>query len=295
LKEIIMAGRRTFNFYSFLAFALTGVSLSMAQNATITHLEQTDPSIVYSGTWYTNGSAANSAGSASLTNANGAQAIITFNGTGITWIGVLDPWAGVALVYLDGTLNTVDTYGDTTLYQQALFTARGLPAGPHTLSIEVVHRRDPNGSGSWIWIDGFNIENGSGVTGGIIAGAGRVQQTDPAVTYTGTWFLNTNSVQSGGTAVLATDAGARATFSFNGTGVRWIAYRDEWSGIARVYVDGLLKATVDTYITPEQAQSTAYLIDGLPAGTHTLAIEVTATRNPNSGGSWIWIDAFDVM
>ena len=40
---------------------------------------------------------------------------------------------------------------------------------------------------------------------------------------------------SGGDAVLSMDAGARATFTFTGSEIRWIGTRDEWSGIARVF------------------------------------------------------------
>jgi hypothetical protein len=56
-----------------------------------------------------------------------------------------------------------------TKYQKVLFTARGLAPGLHTLSIEVMHTRDVNGSGSWVWIDGFDVENGAGVSGGTSA------------------------------------------------------------------------------------------------------------------------------
>ena len=271
-----------------------GVSVSRAQTGSTTRIEETDAAVTYSGAWYTNGSSANSGGSAALTNAPGARAAISFTGTGITWVGVADPWAGVARVYLDGTLNTIDTYGPDTQYQRALFTARGLAPGPHTLSIEVIHVRDVNGQGSWVWLDGFDIENGGGVQGGVTAATGRIEQNNPALIYTGTWFLNTNPTQSGGTAVLAVDAGSRATISFNGASIIWLAYRDEWSGIARVYLDGVLAATVDTYLSPSQAQSPVYSVSGLSPGAHTLTIELTGAHNPNSGGSWVWVDAFEV-
>jgi hypothetical protein len=261
---------------------------------TTTRIEENDPSIAYSGAWYTNPSSSNSNGSAALTNAAGARAIVSFSGTGITWIGVGDPWSGVARVYLDGTLNTIDTYGSDTQYRRVLFTARGLSPGPHTLSIEVAHMRDANARGSWVWIDAFDIENGSGVIGGVSATTGRVEQNNPALIYTGIWFLNTNPAQSGGTATLSTDPGSHVTITFNGTSVRWIAYRDEWSGIANVYVDGTLKGKVDTYLSPSQAQSTSFSIDSLPPGSHTLTIEVTGTHSDRSAGSWIWVDAFDV-
>ena len=81
-----------------------------------TRIEQNDPAIVYSGNWYTNDSAANTGGEAVLTNTKGARASITFNGTGIAWIGVADAYAGLATVYLDGTMQVINTAG------QALFS-----------------------------------------------------------------------------------------------------------------------------------------------------------------------------
>jgi hypothetical protein len=90
------------------------------------------------------------------------------------------------------------------------------------------------------------------------------------------------------------DPGSSATISFTGTGIRWIAYRDAWSGIADVYVDGVKKTAVDAYAPVDQPQTTGYDIGGLDSGKHSLRIQVTGTRNPQSGGAWIWIDAFDV-
>jgi alpha-galactosidase len=262
--------------------------------AQTTRIEDNDPSVVYTGNWYSNGSSANSGGHATLTNALNARADITFTGTGISWIGVADPWSGFCRVYLDGVLNTVDTYGSATMYQKVLFTARGLAPGPHTLSIQVMHSRDVDGSGSWVWIDAFDIENGSGVTGGISAPTGRTEQNNPAVNYNGVWYLNTNPVQSGGTAVLSTDANSAATITFTGTAINWIAYRDAWSGIATIIVDGTQTASVDTYSPTDQAQAVGYSVTGLSPGTHTLTIQVTGTHSAASRGSWIWVDAFDV-
>lgn len=267
------------------------VSLGLAQT---TKIEQTDPSITYSGTWYLNSEAPNSGGSSATTNAKNATATLTFNGTGITWLGVLDAYNGVAEVYLDGTPNVIDTYGPNTLYQQPLFSVHGLASGLHTLSIQVLHQRDGETSGSWIYIDAFIIENGSSVTGGVSASAGRIEQNNPAILYNGNWYLNSNPAMSGGTAVLAMDVNSRATVSFTGTGIRWIGYQDQWSGIANIYVDGSKVAMVDMYVPSELIQSVAYDSGTLSPGAHTLTIEVTGNRNPSSGGSWIWVDAFDV-
>jgi hypothetical protein len=258
-----------------------------------TRIEQNDPSISYSGSWYSNDNVGHSGGRAALTNARGARATLSFTGTGISWIGVRDGWSGLATVSLDGSMKVIDSYSETAHYQDTLFAAQGLSAGPHTLSIEVTHERGPGTEGSWVWIDAFDIENGSPIRGGITANTGRVEEDDPALLYTGHWYPNLNAAHSGGRATMATDAGARVTIRFNGTGIAWNAYRDEWSGVARVYLDDEEKATVDTYLSPA-GRGVPYSFSGLAFGTHSLTIEVTGTRNESSKGSWIWLDSFDV-
>jgi hypothetical protein len=113
------------------------------------------------------------------------------------------------------------------------------------------------------------------------------------VSYRGTWFTNGLSAHSGGRAVSAMDAGCRATFTFDGTGATWIAYRDQWSGIARIYVDGRLRTSVDTYASTGMPQSVMRRITGLVRGRHTLTVEATGRKRSASGGAWVWVDAFD--
>ena len=198
---------------------LTVVRPAAAQ--AITRIEQDDPSVAYSGNWYSNSNNGHSSTVAALTNTRGSRATLTFTGTGISWLGVKDGWSGLANVYLDGKMDVIDTYGAGG-YQQALFTARGLSSGAHTLSIEVTHERGNRTEGSWVWIDAFLIENGAPVRGGVTATMGRVEENNPALVYSGRWFGNASSAHSSGKVALAMDAGARVTVSFDGTGVRWI-------------------------------------------------------------------------
>jgi hypothetical protein len=261
----------------------------------MTRIQEDDPSITYSGNWYTNGSSGNSGSGAALTNATGARAVVTFTGSAISWIGVADRWNGLATVTIDGQPRKVDGWAETTRYQAVLFTVSGLSIGPHKLSIEINHERGPYGEGSWVWLDAFDIENGGGVAGLPAATVGRIENDNPAVTYYGIWYSNIHSVHSGGTAVLAVGEGSAVSLNFNGSGIAWIAFRDEWSGLARVILDGELKATIDTYLLPGQARTAPYRIEGLQSGNHSLRIEVTGTRNQRSGGAWVWLDAFDVI
>jgi len=277
-----------------LLFVLTFAAAALAQTVT-TRFEQSDSRIVYTGTWYPNTNSLSSGGSAVLANLKGSQCVVTFMGTGISWIGTADPFSGYAYVDMDGVPSQVDTSnGSTTTYDYPQLTVSGLTPGLHTLTIEITHSHDETSDQSWIWVDAFDIQNGTLVSGPAIAGPGLVEQTNAAVTYGGHWFQNTGASYSGGSVNSAVDAGAWVTFSFNGTAVNWIGYRDEWSGIAQVSVDGMLQATVDTYLTPSKAQAPVYNVGGLAAGPHTLKIVATGTQSAASAGSWIWVDAFNV-
>ena len=120
------------------------------------------------------------------------------------------------------------------------------------------------------------------------------QQNSPAVKFTGTWYPNSGAFNSGGSATLAMDQGSQATFTFTGTGVQWIGYRDAWSGIAQVYLDGALKGTIDTYSAAEQAQAVLYTSGRLSNTSHTLTIVAAGTHDAASAGAWVWVDAFEV-
>ena len=263
---------------------------------TVTRFEQDDPRITYTGIWYPNTNALESGGSALLANLKGSQVVVIFNGTGITWVGANDHYSGICYVTLDGVPVSVDTSNasSSTLYQQPLFSVRGLTSGLHRMTIEVIHSHDESTNASWIWVDAFDIENGSLVGGTIAAGAGLVQQTDIAANYYGHWFQNAGAQYSGGNVNLVVDAGAHVDITFTGTGITWIGYRDEWSGLAQVFMDGALQATVDTYLTPFQAQTPTYSLTGLAPGTHVLSIVATGTHSAASAGSWVWVDAFQL-
>jgi hypothetical protein len=123
----------------------------------------------------------------------------------------------------------------------------------------------------------------------------RVEQDGGSVSYTGTWYPNALAVHSGGSATLSMETGATARFAFNGTRARWIGYRDQWAGIAKVYVDGTLVGTVDTYAASAQAQALLFTSAPLPAGPHNLSVVVQGAHGAGSAGDWVWVDAFDYL
>ena len=274
----------------------------------LTRFEETDPAVQSTGTWHQASKASYSGGFAIRASDYGSQVQFTFTGTGVQWIGTRDKESGIARIYLDGELMaTMDTYSATTQNQTVLYSVSGLSNTAHALTLVVTNREKVTKTrlrSRWIWVDAFDVTTATESTTTTTTTSPppptssepvRIEQTDPAVTYSGdSWFTNTSASSSGGSAALCMDANHRATLTFSGTAVSWLGYRDEWSGIARVYVDGVMQATIDTYASPAQAGAVLYTVAGLAGGAHTLVIEVTGTHNAASGGSWVWLDAFDV-
>jgi uncharacterized protein (TIGR03437 family) len=127
-----------------------------------------------------------------------------------------------------------------------------------------------------------------------VAGAGPAPQTSVAANYNGEWFTTTRAEFSGGSINSTVSPGAGVNFAFNGTAVTWIGYRDQWSGLAQVYIDGALQNTVDTYLNPAQAQTPTWSVSGLTPGDHILGIVATGTNDAASGGAWVWVNGFQV-
>jgi len=261
-----------------------------SQNSIATRVEQDAAAVSYgcppSLTWYTNTDPRHSGGSAALAMNLGCRATFTFTGTGVRWIGAGDQWSGIAVVSIDGVVAaSVDTFMTPVKYDTVLFSSGALSRGSHTLTIDVTGTHDSQSTESWMWVDAFDVVS-------------RVEQDDPAVAYNcppyQTWYTNTYSGHSAGSAQMAMNVGCNATFTFTGTAVSWIGYRDQWSGIALVSIDGASLAEIDTYASPLRAQAVLYTVTGLPGGTHTMTIGVTGRQNPASGGAWVWIDGFEV-
>src|SRR3990172_12085605 len=67
------------------------------------------------------------------------------------------------------------------------------------------------------------------------------EESDPAIVYTGTWSASACSSCSNGAMKSTSQTGAKADFSFSGTGVRWIAAKTSKSGKAKVLTGYILQ------------------------------------------------------
>jgi hypothetical protein len=264
--------------------------------------EERGQSITYAGTWVQehmnfawSGTAPNTgSGTAALSATAGAIATFTFTGTAVTWIGFRSPLAGIANVYVDDALVAQpDLYAPADEVRVPVFTIANLAAGSHTLKIEATGQRNAAAVAAYVVVDAFDV-----ILPASAAAVSRVEQTATSVVYTpdtGWSQSSLNNFFSGRTVALSTMPGARTEFTFTGTSVRWIGQHRRDSGIARVYLDGVFIGPVESY-TPiqDEFQAAMFTATGLAPGQHVLTIEVTGEKHPNSSGTMVIIDAFEI-
>jgi hypothetical protein len=110
-----------------------------------------------------------------------------------------------------------------------------------------------------------------------------------AASYTGTWTTTSFTGAWGGTAKYATAANASATFACAScSAIAWVTDEDPQHGSAKVYVDGVLKATVNTNTSSKKNRVIAYTLGWAGNGPHTLRIVNAAT----SGHPRVTVDGF---
>ncbi|MFD7307417.1 X2-like carbohydrate binding domain-containing protein [Promicromonospora sp. NPDC059942] len=234
---------------------------------------------------------------------------LTFRGTGVTYVTERDESQGEVAVYLDGELvDTVDAAlpaGTPRESQQAVWTTSDLADGEHKLRIE-------KKSGRFMLLDRVDVEQENLVTPNAIvvpdeqAEAARIELArDPGeltairhgdtVLRKGTdWTADGQAIVLSAGFLTALPAGDTAlTFAFRGdgaddvhtatgeawtdltftgTGVTWIAPTAPDQGPVHVYVDGVLKQTVDTSSAARRTQQELYSVTGLKRGSHRIVV-----------------------
>jgi O-glycosyl hydrolase len=122
------------------------------------------------------------------------------------------------------------------------------------------------------------------------------QVDDNVASYSGSgWSVTRHRTAYEGTSHKSSTRGDRATYTFTGTGVQWLGSVGNIHGRAKVYIDGVLQTTWDSYAPAYRTQKVKYSIAGLAPGQHTIDIEVLRTRNPRSSGFVVDVDAFYVL
>ena len=126
-----------------------------AASNTASRLNDTDPSITYSGFSYaSNRGLGDYADDVHYATANGSTARLTFTGTGIQVFGEQYTDQGNIGISIDGgtqqTVNTVPADGQRHC-NVAVYTATGLTSGSHTIVVTKL-------SGQYATLDGFTVQ-----------------------------------------------------------------------------------------------------------------------------------------
>ncbi len=109
--------------------------------------------------------------------------------------------------------------------------------------------------------------------------------TIAGIVYTGSWSRSTGrGLGDYQDDVQYTEANGDAfSYSFVGNGVDYVTEKDPSQGEVEIYVDGALKATVDTHADTRSAQQTVFSISDLPNGSHTI-------RGVKKSGQFMLVD-----
>lgn len=135
-----------------------------------------------------------------------------------------------------------------------------------------------------------------------------VSDRDERIKYHGTWYpVEDFHGCRGNTEMVSCEKGAYAEFTFSGTGIVWFGSVDTINGIAKVWLDGkIADECINQKVAGVDFPGSAagydkkygyplYYVSGLPAGEHTVRIEVTGEKTADSGGCYIGIDYFRVL
>jgi hypothetical protein len=117
-----------------------------------------------------------------------------------------------------------------------------------------------------------------------------LQETNGAIAYGGSWTSKPALTASGGTVSASSSINASATLTTTARSLAFIAAKATTYGAAKIYVDGVLKATVNLYSLTAIPKATVYSIDFGTARSHTIAVvEVGTVGHPA-----VNVDAFVV-
>ncbi len=153
-----------------------------------------DGRLDYEGPWTVVRDRGDLGGSLHVANMRGSAVTCRFDGNQVRAIGRVDPYGGLADVFLDGVKQTagIDCWHPTTRHQQVLYYRSGLPNGPHELQIVARGEGNPHATDARVFIDAvqssaavgpYDFGSGGGPTGPqrmILGYAGRQPYVDSA-------------------------------------------------------------------------------------------------------------------
>ena len=117
------------------------------------------------------------------------------------------------------------------------------------------------------------------------------QESTTAARYSGRWLTASSSTYSGGKVRMSTQNGAYVEFRRSAMAIAVVGRRGPTSGKARVYVDGVLAATIDLYRSSVRSRTVLFSRSWTTVAPHTVRVVVLGT----SGRPRVDIDGFAIL
>jgi hypothetical protein len=218
--------------------------------------------------WDRDALAAASGGSFIVDRLAGSRAELTFTATAgqtVSVYGIRRPDGGYADVYLDGVKKATPSFYAASTTRARVYLSGALAAGKHTISIRPTGTKPAASAGSWVRVDNT------------LVGATTTQETG---LKQGFRTIAAASALDGSYDQVVQKSGDTTPAQFRvtgvGNGIKVFATKTSTSGSARIYVDGVLKATVNLNAASTTYKALVYSA-AFALGTHTVRVEAVGT------------------
>lgn len=255
--------------------------------------EEDDPALRYTSNWLSRSDSHYSSDTDRFSS-NAQEAVeFKFEGTGFSWYGPQTLNRGIAKITVDGISHNVDTSTTNPGYKRNIYTIDNLDSKVHTVKIETTDKKNDVSKVNAQVIDFIEVLDATKVLT-----AGTYEEDNRAFDFVGSWVDSESNKHSNSSAKMSITEGNYVTFKFTGTGFSWIGSTTKNRGIAKITIDEYTDDStfeVDTSSTVAGYQKELYTINTLPYGTHSVKIEVTNKKNPNSNSLGQVIDCIKIL
>lgn len=119
-----------------------------------------------------------------------------------------------------------------------------------------------------------------------------INNSDEDLVYTGTWETDEDPIYYGSSCSFSKKGSVQ--YIFEGDGISLYGLKNVDLGIANIYIDDVLVDEIDCY-SPKREAYKIFEKTELGEGSHTIRVETTNTKNPDSSETYFVFDRFEVL
>ena len=224
------------------------------------------------------------------TNADKRSADFEFTGDRFQIFSQVGPGGGVFDVWINGeVVATVDTYSPTKKHQVLVYSSPILVPGFQDVRVRTKSASDANpaSSNSWVHID--YIQYNETVPNGYV-----IDSIHHDIDYDNEWDFHERDEAYFNIVSFSKVSNTRASYTFNGSGVKIFSRKNSGGGRCQVRLDGELIDTIDLYSSTWLDKAEVFNMQNLSSGSHTIEFVVDGTKNSNSTNFFCVIDRFEI-